>query len=501
MKRRRASGILAGTMLGRRLVAGSSACLFGVLCATASVAADVSDSLAQFVAVRAEIAGTVSDRFGTAWRKDMFNDAVAAELVWLDAANGELKDQHDALVERRSAERSDRDLLQPKIDANAQLVTNLQSRRSNLSDRERALLTAAADLRARVDRHNANRCRTTTDNPGACAAYDAEKRSLDAEHQDLVQRIASLQSEDDDLSGQETAAQQDAAELASQDRALDQREDVLKDDEDAFVRRCDEATTRARALLEVLRNPRQDALSSRAAQRAAERDAHMRETDEMGATFATSVGSGAMGGLVKGLALQVGRRATLAETLALAGSRAVAGSAAIALPAADILAKDMDERSSEVANNTYLLGAYGAALVNLKREGRLRPGDKGYDALRSMSASLGGESPGSGAEFTLQSLALTKHTIRNAIVGLAVELTPTPGERVADGLVESIVTKRIAKSGTKMAAVSVGHGVAEEYVKTLQHDYFMKQPLKWISDSVDGTSRQAAQDALRNDAK
>jgi len=256
-------------VLGRRLATGSLACLFGVLCVPASVAADVSDSYAEFAAVRGQIASTASDRFGASWRKDMFKDAIASELVWLDRTGTELKDQGDELLSRRTAVHADRDLLQPKIDANSRLASALAAKRSDLEQRERALAAAGADLQARIERHNANRCRAPADNPGACAAYNAEKRSLEGEQQDLRARLSALSSEDDDLTGQETAAQQDAIELASQDRALEQRDYVVRADEGAFVRRCDEATARARALLEVMRNPRGDVLSDAAEQRRA----------------------------------------------------------------------------------------------------------------------------------------------------------------------------------------------------------------------------------------
>jgi hypothetical protein len=484
-----------------RLAAGSLACLLGVLAVPAFVAADVADGYAAFTAVREQVRGAIGERVGTAWREDMFKPAVAAELVWLDTTNTELKRQSEDLIARRSAVRADRDLLQPKIDANARALAGVAAKKDDLAGRQRALQARLTDLTARIRQHNANRCRYAPDNPGACAAYESEKRSLEGEQQDLKARIDAIVAEADDLGNQEAAVQQDAIELASQDRALDQRDGVLKDDEDAFVRSCEEATTHARALLEVVRNPKPDVLSDERLLRAERHAQHQRESDEMGETFATAVGTGAMGGLVKALGQQAAGAATTAETIALAGSRAVAGSAAIALPVADIVGRDMDARSTEVANNTYLLGAYGAALVNLRREGRLHPGDKGYDALRAMTTKLGAASPGSNAEFTLQSLTTTKGVIRNAIEGLAVELTPTPGERIADGFVEAIMTKRIAKSGAKMAAVSVGRGVTEEYVKTLQHDYFMKQPLKWMSESVDEKSRQAAQDALHGDGR
>jgi hypothetical protein len=68
----------------------------------------------------------------------------------------------------------------------------------------------------------------------------------------------------------------------------------------------------------------------------------------------------------------------------------------------------MDERGRQVANNTFLMGEYGKALERLRKQGTIRAGEPGYEALREMQEKLVKDAPTSPAEFTWQTLSSRK---------------------------------------------------------------------------------------------
>lgn len=55
------------------------------------------------------------------------------------------------------------------------------------------------EVGAQIDRHNANQCVATSDNPGACAGYNAEAQRLNNSKDELLARLRSLASESDRL--------------------------------------------------------------------------------------------------------------------------------------------------------------------------------------------------------------------------------------------------------------------------------------------------------------
>jgi hypothetical protein len=102
--------------------------------------------------------------------------------------------------------------------------------------------------------------------------------------------------------------------------------------------------------------------------------------------------------------------------------RGASGYAGLVLTAEDIAEAGINERDREIRRRILLVGDCAAALRELKRRGRLKPGDPGYEAVRRTLARIQGEMPSSQGEFTLQSLGSLK-TLARSVTAIAGQYT------------------------------------------------------------------------------
>jgi hypothetical protein len=331
-----------------------------------------------FSAAYGQVKQNIPARFGAEWKMDSLPPEIVTELEWITRAVGKMQSQSDSLDSRAFALHTDDSELESASNWLNTRMSTLDDKKRDLDNRVDAWNRKVADLLARQQRHNANRCQAREDvYQRVCGAYDAEARSLNADGEQLKAQEKPLQQEEADLRQQRANLEAEAGPLASRRTALDERRESLDSDVAAFMPPCEEATQRSRALAEVL--------ATHPTERPRERK------PDSGEAVIKAFGQEA--------ALQAFKH-FVADTEA----------PGIALAVLDVAHSGMDERSKEIANNTYLLGEYASALQRLKKEGRLRPGDKGYDAIEHMVAAVGKDMPSSNAEFTWESLT-SLHTL------------------------------------------------------------------------------------------
>jgi len=439
----------------------------------------------------------LATRFGgTHWRMEDLRSPIRDELTEIGSESDSLMTENRNLNARKTGVESDLAMLQMKIDANSRARVILAQQHQTVSSQLAQITLETSVLQEKIGKHNAvhptGNCEYPKDNPGVCMPWVNEAQQLNAESAALDTRNRAALDNDHELSAKDAELAQDVTELASQQNVLDQTKQHVADDESAFTAECTKDEQHVRAMIEVIDNPRQKL----GRQESAEQQ-EQREQQAAGNKIADSLATDVMKGVASGAFAALFSKLKLDEESLGRLSDPAAG---VAITTLDVIAADMDDHATEVANNTYLLGAYGAALTHLKQEGRLRPGDQGYDALASMNRELGNRSPASGAEFTWQSFG-TRNYIRNAVEGYAGDMV-----NAATGASES-VAKLIMQKGVTAADRKVigktGLAVFEKSLDTIvawgSNKLGVEAPIEFSAEYVEKRRREAAEHSLKDD--
>jgi len=441
--------------------------------------ADVDTCYAHFSELFQQVKSAVGERYGNNPKLDQFKPEVADELSWLTSSARQFSEDKEKLKSRRSAFERDKRDLEAKENWLSTRQRTLDGKKEDLEKRAQQLSKEGEKHNEWAARHNANRCMAPPDNPGACTAYDAEAVRINEEKDQLTARQAALAREESDLENQQGGLSQEAASLQSISNGLDQTQATLSDDETEFIKRCEGAAVRARALLEVIKS--NDSLKAPSNQ--SENGSH---DDKIVGSMVQGFGVGAVEHLFDALKTPI-----LKDVAKLAGAE-LAGPVLSLLDATE---EDMDDRATEIARNTYLLGDYATALKRLKADGRLNPGDEGYEALRQMTSQLGNEMPGSNGEFTWQSLTQTKTALKNAMKALVTQYAPVNSGRAAKAIMKEVTPESRKIIGKK--GLAVFNGALETVIKEGATKIITEPVFTTTADAVSQQHQKAAEQALK----
>jgi hypothetical protein len=407
-----------------------------------------------FSSAYGQVKQNIPVRYGNDWKMESLPPEIVTELEWITKTTGKLQSDSDSLDSRAFALHTDDSELESAETWLKTRMATLDGKKRDLDNRVATWNRKVADLVARGQRHNANRCKAKEDvYQQVCGAYDAEARSLDAEGAQLQAQEKPLQQEEADLRQQQANLEAEAGTLASRRTALDQRRASLDSDVAAYMPNCEEATQRSRALAEIL--------GTHPAERPRE------SKPDSGAAVMKAYGREAVVEAFKHFVLDT-------------------EAPGIALSVMDVVGSGMDERSKEVANNTYLLGEYASALQRLKKEGRLRPGDKGYDAIEHMVAAVGKDMPGSNAEFTWESLT-SLHTMVDGMAAAGGHYASKQTEHLGNEIMKHVSKEEKQVLGRKGVAfframlngtISAGSNLTTEQALKLPYEAIKEQKQK-----------------------
>jgi len=379
------------------------------------------------------VKSALADRYGNAWHIESLPSEISGELTLLQSADTKLKVKLQDLTSQRSGLNWDENSLETKTKAFEARNDSLAERHRQLDEEERELRRENADLEGRIAL-NGPGCFYREGHPEECAAYERERIKLQAEQDEIKRRVKSVEQRQDNSEEQRQQLESEASGLAELRTTLAQRNESLTNDESSFLASCEDTTARARALTEAIS-------ANISSARGEERDRSA--------------------GILKSL----GQDVVVKAFEYVAQDARYGPYAGVALSAADFMHTDMDSRTKEITNNIYLLGDYAAGLRRLKEEGRLHPGDPGYDALQIMTRRLGEGMPTSGTTFTLESLSNTRVLVETAVASLASHYGAKKSEHVTNEMFRHLTSEEkqvLGKNGVKFfhGATSVVMGAS-----------------------------------------
>jgi hypothetical protein len=352
-----------------------------------------------FSGALARVKDGIPRRFGQAWKMESLPPAIASELEWITNATGELQGKSEKLDSRAGSLHMDESAWESSAKWQKTRSETLEGKQKDFNQRWQAFEREVAVHQEFVQRHNANRCTAPEDTyASVCGAYDEEARRGNEEGAQLDRRKTGFVREQEEIKKQGEDLFNEAAQLASRLRVLDQTKESLDADVSNYMESCGEAAQRARALAEILDNrPSVEHLPDKSPD----------PTEEVLKAYGKETVTQTYEHFVEPL-LKSALKGTSWAGLKAATKFAIKDGPGIALIALDIADAGMDERGRQVANNTFLMGEYGKALERLRKQGTIRAGEPGYEALREMQEKLVKDAPTSPAEFTWQTLSSRK---------------------------------------------------------------------------------------------
>jgi hypothetical protein len=152
----------------------------------------------------------------------------------------------------------------------------------------------------------------------------------------------------------------------------------------------------------------------------------------------------------------------------------------------------MDERDRQVTNNTFLLGEYAMALKRLQKQGTIRAGEPGYEALRQMQEKLVKDAPASPAEFAWQTLSSRKVLV-DGVAAAVGKYVSTKTEHLGAAIMKHLTPEEKQTLGRKGVAffkpvlsrlISGGSGLTTEAFLKDVHEEIHQQRQKWTERKV-----------------
>ncbi|HTD24890.1 MAG TPA: hypothetical protein VK738_19715 [Terriglobales bacterium] len=394
------------------LLLGLAGCLLPLCAADTSTAGECFQNFStEFENAKA----LLPQKFGDGWTVDNLPPEIGEELRALTKQSEELSDESSKLDSRAVALQGDEDLLSHSENWLKTRQDTLEGKYKDLNEENESLQKQIVDFNERFGRHQANQCVYPPDNPGVCAAYNAEKNQLDAEARQLEERQNKIEKRYKELDEEKSALDDEVGPLASRRTVLEETRTNLEQDQATFTSKCEEAATRAKVLAQII------------------------------PVSGTKPGPGNQqdpNKAFKGLGQ---------EFAAGAFKKFVVSTEApgIAMTAADVITAGVDERTKEISRNILLIGDYALALKRLKEQGHLQPGDPSYDALRHMEQETGNDMPIGQAEFTWQAVS-SENTLLEGLAATAGHYASQKVEHIAGDIMRhlSVADKQtIGKAG------------------------------------------------------
>jgi hypothetical protein len=332
-----------------------------------------------------KVVTALRERFGNNYSDKDLPRRISSELSRLVATRGTLQRQAVELKERAFALESDEKTQEFMAKALESGQKKLDGYKQSYAEDERKLLLEFQLHDKRVLEHK--RFPPDSSDRTAVERYNEEVRRLNSWLSRLNDSRRRLLTRRDGVMGRERQLRQEAMDLASRQPYLDIRRQKLTEDVAAFIAGCEKISIRALILAEIVPHSTSG-------------------TPDTGKSHRADAG--------KEVLMSLGSFAGL-EILKRMGYSYLSGPGAGVITAADILGAGMDGRTEQLQRKILLIGDYAAALARLKKEGRLRAGDPGYDALRRAMIEAGESMPRSGLGFTFESLG----TAKAMVAGLA----------------------------------------------------------------------------------